>query len=333
MNILQTFKERAAAKPKHIVLPEVDDDRTILAAARIAQERFAKLTLIGETEKIRQRASRLGVSLSNVSILDHRQSPDLERYAAELYHLMQPQTGMTLPEVRELILDPLYFGNMLVRHGKADGSVAGAVNTTAHTVRAALYAIGLQPGFSVVTSSVLVITQNPEVGVNGALLFADPAILIDPSASQLAEIAIGAAQTCRALLGVEPKVAMLSFSTKGSATHPAIRKVAEAVRTARVRAPELIIDGEMQADAALIPAIGESKAKGSQVAGHANVLVFPDLNSCNIGYKLVERLGNARAVGPILQGLNKPANDLSRGCSVEDIVDAVAITANSCIVE
>ncbi len=324
--ILQKIRVRAAADPQHIVLPEGEDARTIAAAEMCVRERIAKITILGDEEKIREAARSVNANLNGVEILDHRRSADFGKMAT-LYHELRRAKGVTLEEAEQTVKDPLFYGNLLVRLGRVDGSVAGATNTTAHTVRAALHCIGARQNFKTVSSFFLMVVPNKNFGANGAMIYADCGVVIDPNVSELAEIAITSADSCRALLQVEPKVAMLSFSTKGSAKHPFIDKIVEATKTVRARFPELAVDGELQADAALISAVAESKAAGSSVAGYANVLIFPDLNSGNIAYKLTERLTGGTAIGPILQGLDKPANDLSRGCKAEDIADAVAITA------
>ena len=326
MAIIDKIKAKAKSNVMHIVLPEGDEPRTVQAAQKIAEEGLAKLTLLGDPAKIAAVAAETNTKLDGIAIVDPATSEKLGEYANTLYELRKAK-GMTEEKAAETVKDPMYYGIMMVKAGEADGLVSGAVHSTGDMLRPALQIIKSKPGIKTVSSCFLMESPNTQYGDNGIMIFADCAVNIDPDAEALANIALGAADSARALAGIEPRVAMLSFSTKGSAKHDVVTKVQEATRIAKEMAPDLMLDGELQLDAALVESVGQLKAPGSTVAGKANTLVFPSLEAGNIGYKLVQRLGNAEAYGPILQGIAKPCNDLSRGCSVDDIVATVAITA------
>lgn len=325
-NVMEIIYAKARAAQKRVVLPEADDVRTVAAAQRIVERGLAQVVLVSEEDKIAAACKEAGADVSGCRIVDPVNSPLRAEYAKAFYELRKAK-GMTEEKAYEIVADPLYFGCMMVHSDQADGQVSGATHSTSDTVRPALQILKTAPGCKLVSAFFVMIVPNCEYGENGVFIYADSGLVINPNAEELAEIAIQSAKTMHTLLGFEPRVGMLCFSTKGSASDPIADKVIEATRIAKERAPELLIDGELQGDAALVEWIGQKKAPGSPVAGRANVLIFPDLNAGNICYKLTERLAKAEAYGPVLQGVRKPVNDLSRGCDIEDIVNVAAITA------
>jgi len=328
MNLLDQIVARAKANKQRIVLPEATEERTLRAADKVLADDIANIILIGNPAEIQKLAAEWGLTnIGKATIIDPENNPKSEEYAEKLAELRKSK-GMTIEQARELVKNPLYLGCMVIKTEGADGQISGALSTTGDTLRPALQIIKCAPGITCVSGAMLLISKQKQYGEDGVLVVGDVAVTPMPDANQLSQIAVCTAQTAKSVAGfADPRVAMLSFSTKGSAKHEVVDKVVEATKLAKELDPALKIDGELQADAALVPAVGEKKAPGSTIAGHANVLVFPNLEVGNIGYKLVQRLGDAIAIGPILQGIARPVNDLSRGCSVDDIYYMVAITA------
>ena len=328
MTLVEKIIARAKANKQRIVLPEALEERTLTAADQVLRDDIANLILLGNIDKIHALADKLGLkNIDKATLIDPETSPKAEEYAEKLAEIRKSK-GLTIEEARKLVKDPLYYGCMIIKMGDADGQISGALSTTGETLRPALQIIKCVPGINCVSGAMLLITDKPEYGENGVLVVGDVAVTPMPDANQLSQIAVCTAQTAKSVAGFEdPRVAMLSFSTKGSAKHDVVSKVVEATRLAKELDPTLNVDGELQADAALVPSVGCKKCPDSKIAGKANVLVFPCLEVGNIAYKLVERLAGAEALGPILQGIARPVNDLSRGCSVDDIYKLVAITA------
>lgn len=328
MNLLEIIRQNAKKHPKRIALPEGTEPRTLQAADQVLADEMAEIILIGNPQKIKEAARLKGLTnINRALVVDPDNIKKADEYA-ELMVELRGHKGMTINKALELLKDPLYLATIMIKNGDADGEVAGAMNATGDVLRPAFQYVKTLPGISVVSGAFIMILKENNFGENGMLIFADCAVHPDPNEQQLAEIAVATAQTARSIAKIDPKVAMLSFSTKGSAAHEMVDKVVNATKIASEMDPSLQIDGELQADAALVDVIGKSKAPGSPIAGKANVLVFPSLEAGNIAYKLVQRLAGAEAVGPILQGMAAPINDLSRGCSVQDIVNMIAITSN-----
>lgn len=327
MGLIETIKEKAKLKLRTIVLPEPEDERVLKATEQVLKDKTANVVLIGNADTIKADAAKHGANIDGATIIDPKKFDNINKYIDELVELRKNK-NLSRDEATEIMLnEPRFFGCMMVRLGDADGLVAGSNSPTADVLKAAIQVIKTAPGINTVSSTFIMETADGKFGDNGLILFADCAVIPEPNAEQLADIACATAATAASVVGLDPRVAMLSFSTKGSAAHPLVDKVQSACKILGERNVSFSFDGELQADAAIVESIGAKKAPGSKVAGHANILVFPDLQSGNIGYKLVQRFAGAEAHGPIVQGLNKPVNDLSRGCSVEDIANLVAITA------
>lgn len=325
MDVLKNFKEKAAADKKRIVFPEGNDERIIRAAKKVVEENLAEVIILGDENQISKDAAQYGVNLEGVEIINPRSNDYIEEFT-EVFYELRKHKNISIEDAVKTVIDPLYFGTMMIYTDKADGMVAGAANATGSVLRPAFQIVKTKEGISTVSSAIIVVLKDKSFGEEGVFVFSDCAVNPAPNSQQLAEIAIATADTTKSLLEFEPKVAMLSFSTMGSAKHENVEKVQKAVEIAHKNAPELILDGELQLDAAIVESVSKRKAPDSKLNGDANVLIFPDLQSGNIGYKLVQRLAGADAVGPILQGLAAPINDLSRGCSVDDVVNLTAIT-------
>lgn len=326
MSFIEEIKERAKKEIKTIVLPEAEDIRVLKAAEQITKEGFAKVILVGNTNKIQEQAQKENINIENIKITNPENSKQKDKYANALYELRK-EKGMTIEQANELVLNPVYYGMMMVKTEEADGLVSGATHSTADTLRPALQILKTAPNTKLVSAFFIMVVPNCEYGENGTLIFADSGLNEEPNAEALSEIAISSSKSFKQLVGKEPKVAMLSYSTHGSAKSTSTEKVIEATKLVKEKEPQLLVDGELQLDAAIIPEVAEFKAPSSPIKGQANILVFPDLGAGNIGYKLVQRFAKAEAYGPLCQGIAKPVNDLSRGCSYQDIVGVVAITA------